>query len=1027
MTQITVFPTQYDYVGAFVKDIKFAPVNFTVAKASGITPAEIESLVGMFNLQVAATSSGDKFTLQNEETTEYIDYDTGAFPVPLGDAAAATTTDSNNNKKKFLIRLVPNMRAHKFITYLEDSSKRKDVLFKMRHQFSDAVFSEEFISQGGIDALLTATISSSGSTQGYGLGALKAIVSYMNGLNEMMAHPDFIERLYSLVSIDQLPQICRQALELLFVICNFDGFQVVHKAAKNNAKAKGKNAYSNVIELIDSKDIETQANALTLINMVFEAAPESKKLKLLTHWKSLGIEAAIARQKDIKDPNFIAQYHLWHSNYSSVFAASGKKGSGGGGEAKAGTRPYKELEALVEKYEAQQPLVRMLAQELFYYQTTINNAMQNGAFINPHAPFVRHENLPTGSFSPSAPVDISFIVRRNASSASMFRRTEPRLVMGNRTAAAATTTTTTHLPAPTATTTATATTSVVPSASPVAPTLPQPTVTTPSDVPIDSTAAAAAAAAPLPPPPLPGMEGMDGAAAVVPALPPPPPPLPGMEGMAAAAPLPPPPPPPLPGMEGMPPPPPPPPLPGMGGVPPPPPLPGMGGPPPPPPPPGMGGPIVPQMHFNKPPRTSKGKTKPFHWNRIILQPAEGRKQSVWDNVREESIDEDEVFDLFSIKKGGAKPKIAAGSGGGEGGSGALTGSAGGPGADGKPVRVLDSKKFNAIAFLRPKLPPDDQLMAIIKGFETDKLEKSIVHQVYVNLLTPEEEQMVKDVMLPGVVLDTAEQFGMMLAGVPNIHQRLHCWDFMNNFDDQLVDIGPPLVVIQKACNEIRSSPSLKKFLGVVLSIGNYLNAGNANRGQADGFNLEVINSISDFKDTSNSQTVMDIALKYINTTILSELEHIPEAACIDLKYISGCFAKLSGEVNLVRKDGEVASVGGADPFKNKWSEFIITVDKQMENIKNEVRKTNEMFSDLVDWFTMSPEKSKTYTSESFFGIFSTFIGAVKNMEKKKKARIPVGAKGFGKKIGDGDDPMADIIARIKAGQGKKMAAADDSK
>lgn len=100
MTQITVFPTQYDYVGAFVKDIKFAPVNFTVAKASGITPAEIESLVGMFNLQVAATSSGDKFTLQNEETTEYIDYDTGAFPVPLGDAAAATTTDSNNNKKK---------------------------------------------------------------------------------------------------------------------------------------------------------------------------------------------------------------------------------------------------------------------------------------------------------------------------------------------------------------------------------------------------------------------------------------------------------------------------------------------------------------------------------------------------------------------------------------------------------------------------------------------------------------------------------------------------------------------------------------------------------------------------------------------------------------------------------------------------------------------------------------------------------------------------------------------------------------
>ena len=427
---------------------------------------------------------------------------------------------------------------------------------------------------------------------------------------------------------------------------------------------------------------------------------------------------------------------------------------------------------------------------------------------------------------------------------------------------------------------------------------------------------------------------------------------------------------------------------------------------------------MPQMRFNKPPRTSKGKTKPFHWNRIILQPAEGRKPAIWDNIREETVDEDEIFDLFSIKKGAAKAKM------GDSGAGAV---AAAPGSDGKPVRVLDSKRFNAISFMKNKLPPDDQLMSIIKGFEVEKIEKEMVHEMYVNLVTPEEEQMIKDVMAPGVILDVPEQFSMMLTSVPSIHQRLHCWDFMNNFDDQLVDIGPPLVVIQKACNEIRSSPSLKKFLGVVLSIGNYLNAGNTNRGQADGFNLETINSISDFKDTSNSQTIMDIALKYINTTIISELEHIPEAAGIDLKYISGSFAKLSGEVNLVRKDGEAASVGGADPFKNRWGDFIITVDKQMENIKNEVRKTNEMFNDLLDWFTTSPEKSKNYTSESFFGIFSSFIGAVKAMERKKKARVPAGARGFGKKIGDGDDPMADIIAKIKAGQGKKIAIADGSK
>lgn len=961
MAQIVVTPYQYDYVGA--KGIKYSSETFTLSKATEITPVEIEQLVDLFNLRVVATSSGDKFTLQSESSKDYIDYDTGTF---------SKAPDASDNR--YLIRLVPNMRAHKFITYLEDDSKRKDVLFKMRHQFTDPIFSEEFISQGGINSLLTATTSSTGATQGYGLGALKAIVSYVNGLREMNAHPDFIERLYSLAAVDQLPQITRQSLELLFVICNFDGFEVVHKAAKNNAKAKGKEPYGNVIELLSSNDIETQTNALTLINIVFDTAPESKKLKLLTQWKKLGIDAAISRQKDIKDTNFVAQYHLWHSNASSVEMPTKKPG------AKGGSRTYKELEALVEKYEAQQPLVRKLAQELFYYQTTINNAIQNGALVNVHSPFARHENIPNASssipgsaMSPLAPVDLSFMVRRVSSQQSSFKRAEPMMGATRHAVSAATT--------------------------------PQATVdaTTSQTQQADVTTAAAAPSVDgaIPPPPLPGMEGVM----------PPPPPLPGMEGAM-------PPPPPLPGMEGVMPPPPPP-LPGMEGMmpPPPPPLPGMGGIPPPPPPPGMG-PLIPQMRFNKPPRTSKGKTKPFHWNRIILQPAESRKPAIWDNIREENVDEDELFDLFSIKKGAAKMKAASDSGS------SATAAAG---SDGKPVRVLDSKRFNAISFMRNKLPPDDQLMSIIKGFETDKIEKEMVHEMYVNLVTPEEEQMIKDVMLPGVILDAPEQFSMMLTGVPSIHQRLHCWDFMNNFDDQLVDIGPPLIVIQKACGEIRSSPSLKKFLGVVLSIGNYLNAGNTNRGQADGFNLETINSISDFKDTSNSQTVMDIALKYINTTIISELEHIPEAACIDLKYITGSFGKLSGEVNIVRKDGEVASVGGADPFKNKWGNFIIAVDKQMENIKNEVRKTNDMFNDLVDWFTLSPEKSKTYTSESFFGIFSTFITAVKNMEKKKKARVPVGARGFGKKIGDGDDPMADIIAKIKAGQGKKIAIADDSK
>lgn len=48
-----------------------------------------------------------------------------------------------------------------------------------------------------------------------------------------------------------------------------------------------------------------------------------------------------------------------------------------------------------------------------------------------------------------------------------------------------------------------------------------------------------------------------------------------------------------------------------------------------------------------------------------------------------------------------------------------------------------------------------------------------------------------------------------------------------------------------------TSESLKKVLAIILALGNYMNGGNRQRGQADGFGLEILPKLRDVKSKGN--------------------------------------------------------------------------------------------------------------------------------------------------------------------------------
>ncbi len=58
-----------------------------------------------------------------------------------------------------------------------------------------------------------------------------------------------------------------------------------------------------------------------------------------------------------------------------------------------------------------------------------------------------------------------------------------------------------------------------------------------------------------------------------------------------------------------------------------------------------------------------------------------------------------------------------------------------------------------------------------------------------------------------------------------------------------------------------STVSRPKVFSIILSCGNYMNGGNRQRGQADGFAIDILPKIKDVKSRDNSMTLLQYVVR----------------------------------------------------------------------------------------------------------------------------------------------------------------------
>lgn len=388
--------------------------------------------------------------------------------------------------------------------------------------------------------------------------------------------------------------------------------------------------------------------------------------------------------------------------------------------------------------------------------------------------------------------------------------------------------------------------------------------------------------------------------------------------------------------------------------------------------------------------------KPLYWTRIqipVSQVTQTEEEKViWEDLDDIKIEEDEFDDLFSravVKpKKKEEKKVEK------------------PRAD-KPTSIIDSKRSQNIGILLKSTHIDiPRLEEVVYNFELS-IEGEILQQIQEIQATPEELTQLKchvD-LAPDKQLDTPDQFLLDLSSLSHFNERITCIMFQSKFGDSVAEIENRLNNIRSCCDFLTTSMSMRTTMAVTLACGNYMNGGNRQRGQADGFLIDILPKIKDVKSKDNSLNLLAYIVRFCIVKY-DENKGTPEASLpvpepSDLEKCQHMdFETQRGEVEKVRREHEKAKRNTEkifekspddlkEPFNTKMTEFLESADNQLKELSDLVEDCVKKFIECMKFYKFMPKvgKMEDCKPEDFFSLWYPFCNDYKNIWKKEQVRI----------------------------------------
>lgn len=180
----------------------------------------------------------------------------------------------------------------------------------------------------------------------------------------------------------------------------------------------------------------------------------------------------------------------------------------------------------------------------------------------------------------------------------------------------------------------------------------------------------------------------------------------------------------------------------------------------------------------------------------------------------------------------------------------------------KSIKVLDPKRSRNVGiFARSLHMPSSEIEHAIYHVDTSVISLETLQQISHIRATDEELQRIKEADGGDLPLDYPEQFLRDLSLISMASERISCIVFQAEFEESVTLLVRKLETVSQLSQQLIESEDLKLVFSIILTLGNYMNGGNRQRGQADGFNLDILGKLKDVKSKESHTTLLHFIVR----------------------------------------------------------------------------------------------------------------------------------------------------------------------
>jgi formin 2 len=185
----------------------------------------------------------------------------------------------------------------------------------------------------------------------------------------------------------------------------------------------------------------------------------------------------------------------------------------------------------------------------------------------------------------------------------------------------------------------------------------------------------------------------------------------------------------------------------------------------------------------------------------------------------------------------------------------------------KAIKILDSKRSQNVGIFVRSIHVDfAEIQHAIYHCDTSVVSQETLQNIMAIRATNEELSMIKEAVsvhngegLPP--LDAPEHFLLRISEISSSAERISCIVFQDEFEEQCVMVSRKVHTVKNLCEFLLDSERLKEVFSIILTLGNFMNGGNRQRGQADGFGLEILGKLKDVKSKDPKITLLHFIVK----------------------------------------------------------------------------------------------------------------------------------------------------------------------